>query len=100
MGLFVDAKRKRVVKEYGRDSFLGLINPIMTFFILGARRADYRSNYRDRLMQKMEKDAVEMARRGYRVVSSREYERPAFGISYLKVTYELVEPPNSARTAS
>jgi hypothetical protein len=29
---------------------------------------------------------------GYRVVSSREYERSALGITYFKVTYELVEP--------
>ena len=87
------AKPKRVVvKEYGRDSFLGLINPIMTFLLLGARGANYRSNYQDRLLQKMERDAAKMARHGYRIVSSREYERPAFGISYLKVTYELVEP--------
>jgi hypothetical protein len=48
MGLFGEAKPKRVVvKEYGRDSFLGLINPIMTFVILGARGANYRSTYHD-----------------------------------------------------
>ena len=94
MGLFGEAKPKRVVgKEYGRDSFLGLINPIMTFLLLGARGANYRTQYQDRLAQKMEDDAAEMARRGYRIVSSREYARPAFGVSYLKVTYELVEPP-------
>ena len=94
MGLFGDAKPKRVViKEYGRDSFLGLINPIMTFMILGGRGANYRSNYQDRLLQKMQDDAAEMAGHGYRIVSSREYERPALGISYFKVTYELVEPP-------
>jgi hypothetical protein len=81
-----------VVKEYGRDSFLGLINPIMTFLLLDSRGANYRSRYQDRLAQKMEDDAAEMARHGYRIVSSREYARPAFGISYLKVTYELVEP--------
>jgi len=94
MGLFGEAKPKRVVvKEYGRDSFLGLINPIMTFLLLGARGANYRSSYQDRLTQKMEDDAAAMARHGYRIVSSREYARPAFGVSYLKVTYELVEPP-------
>ena len=75
------------------DSFLGLINPLMTFFILGARSTTARGNYQARLIEKMEDDSVEMRRRGYRVVSSREYERSALGITYFKVTYELVEPP-------
>jgi hypothetical protein len=94
MGLFGKAKPRRIeVKEYGRDSFLGLINPLMTFFILGARSTTARGNYQARLIEKMEDDSVEMRRRGYRVVSSREYERSALGITYFKVTYELVEPP-------
>ena len=94
MGLFGKAKPKRVVvKDYGRDSFLGLINPLLTFFILGARNATARRNYQARLIEKMEADSVEMQRLGYRVVSSREYERSALGINYLNVTYELVEPP-------
>jgi hypothetical protein len=80
-------------KEYGRDSLLGLINPLMTFFISGARRATARSNYQARLIERMEDDSVEMRGLGYRVVSSREYERPALGITYFRVTYELVEPP-------
>jgi hypothetical protein len=93
-GFFGKAKPKRVVvREYGRDSFLGLINPPMTFFILGARNATARTSYQARLIEKMEDDSVEMQRLGYRVASSREYERPALGITYFKVTYELVEPP-------
>ena len=46
-----------------------------------------------RVVEGMEKDAVSMAKQGYRIVSTLEYERPALGIRYLKVTYELVDPP-------
>jgi hypothetical protein len=49
--------------------------------------------YQARLSEKREDDSVAMRRLGYRVVSSREYERSALGIIYFKVTYELVEPP-------
>ncbi len=94
MALFDKHEPQRiVVKEYGRDSFLGLINPIMTFFILGGRNPNARSAYQLRLEEKMESDAIAMSRRGYRVVSSREYERRALGITYYKVTYELTQPP-------
>lgn len=95
MGLFGEAKPKHiVVKQYGRDSFLGLINPIMTLLILGGRGTRGRSNYQARLMENMEKDAAAMIRQGYRISSSREYERTALGISYYKVTYELIDPPS------
>ena len=94
MGLFGEAKRKHiVVKEYGRDSFLGLINPIMTLLILCGRGTTGQSNYQARLMEKLEKDAAAMLKRGYRIASSREYERTTLGISYYKVTYELIDPP-------
>ena len=94
MAPFGKAEPKRVVvKEYGRDSFLGLINPLMTLFIFGARGSTARTNYQARIIEKMEDDSVAMQRLGYRVASSQEYERPALGISYFKVTYELVEPP-------
>ena len=79
-----------VVKEYGRDSFLGLINPLMTFLLLGGRARQRGTAVPPRVVDNMEKDAAEMARRGYRVVSTHEYERPALGIAYFKVTYELV----------
>jgi len=40
MGLFGEAKPKRIVaKQYGRDSFLGLANPIAAFFLLGGQAA-------------------------------------------------------------
>jgi len=41
----------------------------------------------------MEKDAAEMLGHGYRIASTQEHERPALGIRYLKVTYELVDRP-------
>ncbi|MGZ6265641.1 MAG: hypothetical protein ACXWN4_01875 [Candidatus Limnocylindrales bacterium] len=101
IGFFGKAKPRRVVvREYGRDSFLGLLNPLMTFLILGARNATARTNYRARLIEKMEDDSVEVRRLGYRVVSSREYERPALGITYFKVTYELVQPPKYGRASA
>jgi hypothetical protein len=94
VGLIGKAKPKRVVvKECGRDSFLGLINPIMTLLILCGRGTTGQSNYQARLMEKLEKDAAAMLKRGYRIASSREYERTTLGISYYKVTYELVDPP-------
>ncbi len=94
MGPFGKPRPKPVVvKEYGRDSFLGLINPIMTFFVLSGRNMNARTVYQDRLLEKMEKDATAMAKLGYRIASTREYERPALGITYFKVTYELVGPP-------
>jgi hypothetical protein len=39
----------------------------------------------------MEDDAVAMTRQGYRVVSCGEYGMPRLGITYHKVTYQLVE---------
>lgn len=94
MGLLGNAKPKHVVvKAYGRDSFLGLINPVMTFFILAGRNPNARTGYQARLIENMEKDAAVMLRQGYRISSSREYERAALGISYYKVTYELIDPP-------
>jgi hypothetical protein len=94
MGLFGEAKPKRIVaKQYGRDSFLGLANPIAAFFLLGGQGMKGQLRSQARVVESMEKDAVSMAKQGYRIVSTLEYERPALGIRYLKVTYELVDPP-------
>jgi hypothetical protein len=95
MSLFGRTNTPRVVvKEYGRDSFLGLISPLLTLVLLAARGPRPSSGPPPRVLDKMEKDARAMAARGYRVVASDEYEQPAFGISYVKVTYELVSPPD------
>ena len=83
--------KKTVVKEYGRDSFLGLISPVMTIMFMLGRRSP--SSYQARVVASMERDAAEMLRSGYRIVSTHEYEQPALGITYFKVTYELIDPP-------
>jgi hypothetical protein len=41
----------------------------------------------------MEKDAVEMSRRGYRIASTEEAALPVFGMASYKVTYELMDQP-------
>jgi hypothetical protein len=40
-------------------------------------------------LQEMERDALAMAARGYRVVSADEYSLPALGIHWFKAVYEL-----------
>ena len=93
MSLFGKAEPKRVVvKEYGRDLLLlaalnpipGL-NPLMT--VLMPRLVEGRAELQARAI---EKDAALMAKRGYRIASSQEYA-PRPGITYRKVTYELIE---------
>jgi hypothetical protein len=86
-------KDRVVVREYGRDSFLGVANPIMTMIFRGALGLQGRPAFQARVAVKMEKDAVAMARLGYRVASTHEYEIRSLGVSYVKVTYELIEPP-------
>jgi hypothetical protein len=95
MRIFGNSKPRRiVVRQYGRDSFLGLISPFMTFALLGGTGRPRRPGPPDRVIENMEEDAIEMTAKGYRVVASHQYERPALGISYVKVTYELVDPPD------
>ncbi len=92
--------KRIVVKQYGRDSMLGLASPIASFFLLGGQGVKGELASQARVVEHMEKDAVEMAKQGYRIVSTREYEHPAFGVRYLKVTYELVGPPQAATPPS
>jgi hypothetical protein len=83
-------KRKRiVVKAYGRGSLLGVLS--LPFSYLMASRG--MRGWQESAARDMEDDAVEMARHGYRVVASGEYGMPRFGITYYKVTYELVDEP-------
>jgi hypothetical protein len=90
MGLFGEAKPKRiVVKEYGRNSFLGLaLLPLA--LMLGRQGMERRHEAQ---VLEMESDAAQMLKQGYRMASSQEYTLPFLSISYLKVTYELVDPP-------
>jgi hypothetical protein len=96
MGLFAMAKPKRiVVKEYGRDLILfAAMNPLMSLLMVRVLGRTGRSpQYEARVALAMEQDAVKMAKLGYRIVSTREYEVPRFGIGYQQVTYELVDRP-------
>lgn len=84
--------RRVVAKTYGRGGFLGLISPLLAFF-MAARGMN---GWQQRAARQMEDDAVQMARRGYRVASSDEYTLPLFGIVYYRVTYELTDRPGEA----
>ena len=81
--------KRVIVRTYGRGSFLGLLSPILAAFMasMGMR------GWQESAVRDMERDAVEMARQGYRVVSSEEFGYPRFGATYFKVTYEPADPP-------
>ena len=78
--------RRVIVKSYGRGSLLGVLS--LPFALLMASRG--MRGWQDAAIREMEDDAVVMARRGFRVVSTEEHGMPVFGITYYKVTYELV----------
>ncbi len=65
-------KPKRIVlKIYGRDSILfGLVSPIFAALMAGRTGTPRRLECQTRMM---ENDANDMAKEGYRIVSSREY---------------------------
>ena len=81
--------KRTVVKTYGRGNLLGLLSPLLAMFMVSAGL----HGSRDAAAREMEDDAVAMARRGYRIASSRERTLQRFGISWYEVTYELVDPP-------
>ncbi|HXX60013.1 MAG TPA: hypothetical protein VEI48_01835 [Candidatus Sulfotelmatobacter sp.] len=90
---------QRVVKAYGRDSLLIWINPVISAMqaSLGLR-VGLRSEAE--VLDKMERDALAMADRGYRIVASDRYDLPvvlAAGrrATYYRVTYELIKPPSA-----
>ena len=90
------APARTVVKSYGRDSLLVWINPVLSAMqaSLGIR-VGLRSQAE--VLDRMRKDALAMADRGYRVVSSDEYDLPIIlapgrRASYYRVTYELIQP--------
>jgi hypothetical protein len=76
-----------VVKTYGRGSLLGFLS--IPFAFLMASRGMH--GWQESAARDMEDDAVAMARQGYRVVKSGEYGIPLLGITYYKVTYQLVD---------
>ena len=86
MGLF-GARRPphRIVKMYGLGSLMGAWSLLIAYVMA----AGGMHGWRDSAIRDMEKDAIEMASRGYRAVSSNEYALPLFGLGYFRVTYEL-----------
>ena len=89
-------KRRRITKSYGRDSLLIWLNPLFAAMetSLGLR-IGLRSDAE--VLDGMQKDVVEMERRGYRVVASEEIAFPVFLVprgraNYYQVTYELSDP--------
>jgi hypothetical protein len=77
----------KVVKTYGAGSFLGLLSPLLAFFM--ARRG--MNGWQQSAIRQMEDDAVAMSRSGYRVVSSDEIAKPLLGIVSYRVTYERMD---------
>lgn len=87
---------RRVVRTYGRDSLLALASPLLALLVR-AFGLQLRLTPEERVLARMEQDVIAMRRRGYRVVSSEDFEIAPFGAAWHRVTYELVgtgaEPP-------
>jgi hypothetical protein len=79
-----------MVKLYPSYILLGMVNPFMYLLMLAMQGASGRLRS---AAQEMDDDAVEMARRGYRIHSVEELETALIRMPYLRVTYELVDPP-------
>ena len=82
---------RTVVRTYGRGSVLGFLSPLLAYF-MAARGMN---GWEQSAERNMERDALAMAQRGYRVVSADQYRMPLFGIAYFKVRYELRDPASS-----
>ncbi len=80
------------MRTYGRDSLVGLLSPVLALMVR-AFGMQLRFRSEDQVRLEMERDAVAMARRGYRVASSEQFEMQPFGIIWHRVTYELTESP-------
>ncbi len=91
---------RTVVKTYGRDSLIALVNPLLA---LMARTFGFqlRLKSENQMALAMERDAVAMLRKGYRVTSSQQFEIAPFGATWHRVTYGLArdEADGSPRDA-
>ena len=85
MWLFHRSGPKRVTKLYGLRSLFAVIS-LPLAFISSARGGN---GWQAKSARDAERDATEMARRGYRVVSAEARSWPIFGIYYQRVVYEL-----------
>ncbi len=84
--------QRTVVKTYGRDSLLGLLNPFLALMVR-AFGLQFRLKSEGQVAIEMERDAVTMLRKGYRITASAQYEIAPFGAVWHQVTYEPVDPP-------
>jgi hypothetical protein len=80
---------KTVVRTYDRGSVLGFLSVAVSWLM--ARRG--MRGWQASAAREMEDDAVAMSRRGDRVASSEELGYPGLGITWYRVTYQLIEPP-------
>ncbi len=80
-----------ITRTYGRGSLLGFLAPLFAWLMASIGM----HGWEDRARRDMEADAIEMRRRGYRVAVADEYRVPALGVTWFKVTYELVGPEAS-----
>lgn len=81
------SRPKRMVKHYGRGSLLGVLS-LPVAWMMASRGA---TGWQEKAQRDMEKDAAEMIRQGYRIVSTEEKQVPAFAMYWLDVTYELID---------
>ena len=95
VNLFHRRPPERIVKAYGRDSFLLWLNPLVAALqaTMGLR-VGIRSDAD--VLEKMQKDALEMAKKGYEVRSADQFDLPLMTnrnqkATFYKVTYELVD---------
>jgi hypothetical protein len=79
------AKPRRVTKLYGLGSLLAVIS-LPLAFISSVRGGN---GWQAKSARDAERDAMEMAKAGYRVVTAEERSWPVFGIYYQHVVYEL-----------
>jgi len=86
--------RPLVVRTYGRDSLIGLLSPLLALMVR-AFGLQLRLSSEDQVRLEMERDAVAMTRKGYRVASSEQFEIQPLGIVWYRVTYALTEPPEA-----
>lgn len=93
----MSGRARTVVKTYGRDTLLFAWNPLAAAVMSSiGMRVGVRSE--QQVIELMEKDALEMLGRGYRVVDTREVRvplvlRPSKSTSYYRVTYERSDGP-------
>jgi hypothetical protein len=81
--------RRVLVKSYGRGSLLGVLGLMYAYLMARQGMRGWEAS----AVRAMEDDAVAMARKGYRIVTSEERGMRAFGIVYYRVTYERVDQP-------